>query len=477
MEKMGEDEFKGLEAEIDSAVDRLFVEKEREREEDQTMRLAGAKPPREAEKKTDAEILVSSAAKPLSFFKTEERVEPQPLPPQRADIESPIPSAPKPSSFFRTGERMEPQPLPPERADMESPIPSASKPSSLFRTGERTEPQPLPPERADIESPAFSATKPLSFLRFGERMESQLLSLEWEITKENLHSTQKEVHSLQKIMREQPQVTAILNLMEKVLTRMIENDENISPSWIKFLMDSKETMKLVMKKETGDEIDIYKRLAFEGIESRFLNLEGSEDIEAKQPALSPRKESEGEVATPDKKEGLEMLDKMSLFLNRMDETLKGMDVHLSELRQEIRRPPEQTIPEIKTSLVSVTVFKVDKKLFGVESDKVFRVFRAPGSFRGRDVDRRTIRLKDLKVRMIDLKRIFSIQEGPGEGEVKILTVKGNGEYKGLVVDEVLRKLSTRPNYDTESDEHFVGKVHWTYQQQQVEIPILNLKKF
>jgi hypothetical protein len=47
----------------------------------------------------------------------------------------------------------------------------------------------------------------------------------------------------------------------------------------------------------------------------------------------------------------------------------------------------------------------------------------------------------------------------------------------LMVDEVLRRLSTHAEFSREYGEYFVGKVHWTYQQHPVEIPILNLKKF
>jgi len=382
MEKMGEDEFKGLEAEIDSAVDQLFVEKEKEREESSMMKSARSEPSNETERKTDVESSIPFPSKPLPFF------------------------------------------------------------------------------------------------RSGEKMETQLLSLEWEITKENLHNTKEEVLALQRIMREKPEITAILNLMEKVLNRMIENEDSISPPWIKFLLDSKETIKLLMKKEANNEIDIYKQLAYAGIEARFFRLEGLKDTEAKQSALSLNKETDRtDVLMPGGKQIQEMLNKMSLFLEKMDEILKRIDTHLSAPGKETRKPSEQDHPETKPLLVNITVFKVDDKLFGVESDKVFRLFKVPSSFHGKDMDQQKIRLKDLEVRMIDLKRIFSIQGGDQKGEVKILTVKDDGEYKGLMVDEVLRRLSTQAEFSREYGEYFVGKVHWTYQQHPVEIPILNLKKF
>ena len=54
-----------------------------------------------------------------------------------------------------------------------------------------------------------------------------------------------------------------------------------------------------------------------------------------------------------------------------------------------------------------------------------------------------IRLKDFEMKVVDLKKIFCIQGGDPKGETNILTVKEDGEYKGLIVDQVLKKLSDR----------------------------------
>ena len=113
----------------------------------------------------------------------------------------------------------------------------------------------------------------------------------------------------------------------------------------------------------------------------------------------------------------------------------------------------------------------------MESDKIFRLFKVPSSFHSKYIDQQKIRLKGLEVRMIDLKKIFSIQGGDQKGEVRILAVKDNGEYKGLMVDEVLKRLSTHSNVSKEYGEYCAGTIHWTYHQHLVEIPILDLKKF
>jgi hypothetical protein len=60
--------------------------------------------------------------------------------------------------------------------------------------------------------------------------------------------------------------------------------------------------------------------------------------------------------------------------------------------------------------------------------------------------------------------------------MRILTVKDDGEYKGLMVDQVVRNLSISEVGESYG-EFFSGKIYFTYHEQPVEIPILDLKKF
>lgn len=126
--------------------------------------------------------------------------------------------------------------------------------------------------------------------------------------------------------------------------------------------------------------------------------------------------------------------------------------------------------------VDITIFKVNEKLFGIESDKVFKLFKVPDTFYDKYTNKQKIRIKDFEVTIIDLKEIFSIQGGDRDGEIKILTVKCDGEYLGLMVDQVLKKLTTQWDRNGRGSEYFLGMVHWTYQNHPIEIPILDLKK-
>src|SRR4030042_1656017 len=233
---LGENDIKGLEEEIDSAVDRLFVEK------------------------------TGGPAETIS------------KPPQPPVKEQPF------------------------RVEKDFDFESASAPSP-----------PSPP-------PAAQVFKPL------EKMEGQLLSLEWEINKENLEKTKEEVLALRQTLREKPEVGSILNLMDKVLDYMVKNEDKIRPPLVKFLMDSQETLKLLMRKEADSELNIYKQLAYMGIQGRYSCLEELKEAKPERPAPGLKEEIErsGIFVKMESQIG-ELSKKMNLFMERMGEFYKKVD--------------------------------------------------------------------------------------------------------------------------------------------------------
>jgi hypothetical protein len=379
MEKMvGEDEIKGLDEEIDSAVDRLFVEKKSGMRESLTMES----------------------------------------PPSRPSLE--------------------------------------------------------PVKSVDRGSPVHSSPDPHSSIKPFEKMETQLLSLEWEITKENIEKTKDEVLSLRENVKERPDIVSILNLMGKVLTHMTKNVENIPPPQIKFLLDSKETIKLLMRKETEGEINIYKQLTLGGIEARFLSLEGLEVVKAKMPSISV---SEEKVEVPklwkDQVEGMQK--KMSLFSEKMDEVLNKINQHMFRMGQATKITPEELMEE-KPLPTDITIFIIYEKLMGIESHKIFKLFKIPDAFLSKYLSKQKIQLKDFEINMVDLKKIFPLENRQPTGEKQLLALKEGGEYKGLIVDQVLKKISAQVETRRGYSEYFSEMVRWTYHGEPVEIPILDLKK-
>ncbi len=339
----------------------------------------------------------------------------------------------------------------------------------------------------NLDSSSHPPPASVSFPKSVENMEAQLLSLEWEITEEKLKKTREEVLALREVSKQRADMTSLLNYMEEVLSHMIKNEENIRPPWIKFLLDSKETLKLLMRKETEGEINIYKQLAHLGIEARFSSLEGLKDPKVFHPSPGKAKGvEEAEIPAPREKKiedipvgGKKIEDmsiKMNLFMEKAEEIFRTMKQQIAKIEETTRKAPAPSMEPISKP-ISVTIFKVDKKLFGVESEKVFKLFKVPTTFLEKFPSQQKIRLRDLEVKIVDLKKIFSISGGESPGETRILTVKDNGEYKGLLVGQVLSKSSALLEKREGVGEYFLGLIHSTYQEQPVEIPILDLKKF
>jgi chemotaxis signal transduction protein len=461
MDKMpGEEDFKGLEEEIDDAVDRLFVENKR----------GGAKT-----FSTQSPLLEPSLspATPQPSMKPPAR-EPSVKPPDLEPFMQPStlkPSMEEPSLESTVSE-----------LSMKPPVSEPSMKTSLLEPSHEFELE----KTFNLDSSSHPPRASISFPKSVENMEAQLLSLEWEITEEKLKKTREEVLALREGFKQRADMTSLLNYMEEVLSHMIKNEENIRPPWIKFLLDSKETLKLLMRKETEGEINIYKQLAHLGIEARFSSLEGLKDPKVFHPSPGKAKGvEEAEIPAPREKKiedipvgGKKIEDmsiKINLFMEKAEEIFRTMKQQIAKIEETTRKAPAPSMEPISKP-ISVTIFKVDKKLFGVESEKVFKLFKVPTTFLEKFASQQKIRLRDLEVKIVDLKKIFSISVGESPGETRILAVKDNGEYKGLLVGQVLSKSSALLEKREEVGEYFLGLIHSTYQEQPVEIPILDLKK-
>jgi hypothetical protein len=507
MDKMMEEEdLKGLEEEIDNAVDRLFVEKEREMTESVFLESPTIEPPLKSTKEEppmksprfelptepfglEPPINPPVAEPPMKSPRFEPFTEPFVLEPP---INSPVAEPPMKSPRFE---------LPTEPFVLEPPInpPMAEppmKPSMLEPSIDASflesptdsstefpiESSPLEPSYElekifDLGSPLQPPSAPVPFLNSIEKMEAQLLSLEWEITEEKLEKAREEVLALCELLKQKADISSILRNMEKLLNHMIQNEENIEPPWIKFLLDAKETIKLLMRKETEGEINTYKQLAYQGIEARFSGLEKMKETTIAPPPFGKEEKIEKtETSLPGEKMIQDLSNKMNLFMEKVEQIFRTVGQQIATLEEAIQRHPAP-LREGSSTPVGVTIFKVNEKLFGVESERIFKLFKVPDSFLQKYSNHQKIRLRDLEVKMVNLKKILAIQGEDPQGEIRFLTVKDNGEYKGFLVDQVCKKLFAPPERGKEVGEYFIGIIHSTYQEQPVEIPILNLKKF
>jgi hypothetical protein len=422
MEKdLREDEIKELEEEIDSAVDRLFVENQ---------------------KGLGNSVLKGPPSLPPSFEADHEsepafRFEPPSIP---------IPPTParqsKPLSFDALDELEGSFDLEP------SPVPVSPKPG----------PQPQPP----------------SYLKSIDQLEAQLLSLEWEITHDKLQKTREEVGTLRELLKQRKDIGSILGFMGSVLDRMIDDEENIHPASIKFLLDAKETIKLLFEREGEREFEIYKQLAREGIEARFSGLGGPKKPLTEFPS-SYAVEPPSEKTPAEWKKVEELLAQWNHFFEKAESLLQRIDRRFSELEKRSDAPLSGSGKETLHSM-DITVFKSYGKLYGVESQKVMKLYKVPPSFEERYGDRPKVRVKDKDVTLIDLKKTFPEESWLPAETSRLLMVQEEGEFKGLIVEEVLKRIISSPSDRGENGKPLLGLIHWNYQAHPVDVPILDVKR-
>jgi chemotaxis protein histidine kinase CheA len=127
--------------------------------------------------------------------------------------------------------------------------------------------------------------------------------------------------------------------------------------------------------------------------------------------------------------------------------------------------------------MSIMVCRVDGKFFGVPSEKVFKLFKVPEALTDRYTDQRRIRMQEVEVKMVDLKKVLAIEGEIAKGDRRILIVKEEGEYKGLIIAQVLQQVSATSEIGSGYGEYFIGRMPWSYQAHLLEVPILNLKRF
>jgi hypothetical protein len=442
-----EEDFKGLDDEIDDAVDRLFIDNKRGLGKRSSMESPALKAPL---KSVIEEPSIKSSTSEPSMEPSMESLLVEPA------MESPIS-----------------EPLTKPSIAEPSMKPSFLEPSYEFELEKN-----LPSEKnLDLETTPRPSSPLLQFSKSIDNMEAQLLSLEWEISEEKLKKTREEILALRELLKQKPELASILSDMEKVLGHMIENEENIRPSWIKILLDSKETIKLLARSEKEGEINIYKQLAYLGIEARFSSLEGLEESKGAQPSLVKGEAIEKADHAPLGEKKIEdMSNKINSFMVNVEEMFRTMKQQISRLEETTRKsaaPPVEVIPKT----VNITIFRIDKKLFGVESEKVFKLFKVPSTLQKRYSNQDKIQFKDFELKMINLSKTLAIPGGEPKGETRILALKDNGGYKGFMVDQIVKKVSAPSEKEGRAGEYFSGIIHSTYQERSVEIPILDLRKF
>lgn len=426
MEKsLGQKDFSGLEAEIDSAVDRLFVEEN----DNPTTESTSTESPM-SKSVLDSGKAYQDASSPLEEEK-------------RIVFENPIFEKPFPESLSPTTHHaMDRDPF------------RESAPARSLSISPPEEEHASPKRTCNVEEHSSSHvdSDPM------ERLESQLLSLEQKITKEGIKEMRDAVGGLRDRWEGRSEVLSVLNRMESVLDSLSTNETNDDASLIRFLRDAKETMKVVVHDDWPQQKVIYKQLALDGIEARFSSLYKPGDIHR----------ASFDSAFPF------AWNKINQIAEKIDAWAATVERSLDEIGQRLGRLEKQS--DHKPLRDTLVVFTLDGQFFGVHSDHVFKLFKVPGSLCDRYSDQQHIRIGGLDVKLVDLEKKVPLARRPPGQDRKILVVKDDEGYKGLLIERILQKVSMQLLFGEGSNDLLMGSFPWTYEEQPIEISVLNVKK-
>jgi hypothetical protein len=492
MEKPPANDLKGLEEEIDSAVDRLFVEEKKGLVESLPVQSSVAEPSLEIETPYDVISAPSlDEEKPLVLdtpvlekpFLGKPSARPPSRTPSRQIEEDFFAEKPSPPPRVSIPAREQELFLEVRGQDVEQELfEEKSSPPSRVSIPAREQELFLEVRGQDVEQDLFAEKPPrppsvsVPVPDPMEKIEAQLLSLEWEITNEGIEKTKERIIDLRRHWNGQPQILSVSHWMEKVLDSMLKSDANIRPPLIKFLMDAKDTIKVLSQGGTTNEINIAKQLAYNGIEARFFGLTGLREVQVQRPSKETR-DAGGRAAVSEA--GMKRIEEIADQIHRlsatMQEALEKIEERLSRLERQPLSRREEEAPQ-SSPWLTVMVFTLNGRVFGVQNEQVFKLFKVPTTFRDKVVNQRRIRVKNVDVKLVDLKKLFSIRENGRERELKILIVKDDGEYKGLMIEKVLQKVSTCSELGKGAGDYFIGSIPWTYEERPVEISVLDVKK-
>jgi hypothetical protein len=353
-------------------------------------------------------------------------------------------------------------------------LPSFEPPQSSKKRID-VEPRLAPPLEPPAPPPPPKAPPSPTYLKSIDQLEAHLLSLEWEISEEKVAKTQEAVKVLRNSLKQRQDVGSVLGFMKDLLDRMKADEENIRPPMIKFLLDAKETVKLLLRQETESEFAVYKKLALDGIEARFGGLAETKAAPSQAAPLAIEQNVDSSFLGDWKKE--EEVSRWNAFFEKTEEILGQINERLSRLEKAPRASLAPSKPEKeRPPVMDITVCRASGKWVGVESQRIWRLFKVPASFQEQCADHPRVRIRDKDVSMIDLEKIFPGESSNPEGAIKLLMIQGEGEYKGLIVEDVLKRIEASPEERGGDGKPLLGIVHWSYQAHPIDVPILDFAR-
>jgi chemotaxis protein histidine kinase CheA len=269
---------------------------------------------------------------------------------------------------------------------------------------------------ADREPSSGSTQGPTRNL---ENLEAHLLSLEWEISPDLIDKVISELGFLKGAYDSDRALFQVFEMMSNVAHALADDEGNITPDNLRFLLEAKDGIKLLLN-ELKDK-EAYRNLVLSG-------------ILAKHHLMQERREGPGEP-TDHVVEGKDA--------EGLAETLKTLS---HELQKEIRQlgvitQKLRTGSAHSASSETVTMLLVTSsgRVFAIEKDLVLRSVQIPYRMVRTVWKDNEIRIRGDRFPLVNLFRLFKFKDSVEPKEKTVVLIKKDNRTLAVLVDRLLQK--------------------------------------
>lgn len=252
-----------------------------------------------------------------------------------------------------------------------------------------------------------------------ENLETHLLSLEWEITPDFIDKIISELGFLKEAFRDNRAVLQVVDIMAEVAHSLADDQGNITPENLRFLLEAKDGIKLFCD-ELKDKED-YKKLVLSGILARYRLMEDH-----------GRGRAEGR---DDSGRGRDF-ERITQDLRKLSHKLQSEIRQLGSITQRLQRRRDHLPP---TAMVETVLVESCGRVFAIERKGVVRSLQIPSRMVRTVWRDREIRIRGARLPLINLFRLFRFRGRVEAKDKVVVLVKKGDRTLAILVDRLLQK--------------------------------------
>jgi len=252
-----------------------------------------------------------------------------------------------------------------------------------------------------------------------ENLETHLLSLEWEISPDLIDKIIAELGFLKEANRNNRRVFQVVDVMGKVAHSLADDEGNITPESLRFLLEAKDGIKL-LSDELKDKED-YKHVVLSGILARYRLMQD----QGKMPA-----EGRGYLDTGRDFNGL------ARSLKQLSDQLQDEIRQLGSIARKLQA--RGGLPASSERVGAVLVESCGR-VFAIEKESVVRSIQIPYRMVKTVWRDSEVRIRGMRFPLVNLFRLFRFKGRVDAKDRAVLLVKKGDRTLAVLVDRLLQR--------------------------------------